>query len=143
MKIVKTIAIAFVAYVLLVVAFEAYLGIVQPRFGQDEVEGMNATIVITTTGADGATEDRVVVPMTTDGQLYVSSNHWPRSWYKRALANPDVQVTQDGETKDYRAVPVAEPGDEYDRLQSEHPHPAWFRFMTGYPPRKFLRLEER
>lgn len=143
MKIVRNLGIAILAYVAVVVLFEAYLGIVQPQFKQDEVEGMNATIVITTADADGGTEDRVVVPMESDGYLYVSSNHWPRSWYNRALENPEVQVTKDGETNDYTAVPIESSSAEYDRLQQEHPHPAWFRFMTGYPPRRFLRLEER
>ena len=63
--------------------------------------------------------------------------------YKRALENPQLRVTNAGETKDYLAVPIAAPGDEHDRLVREHPHPVWFRFLTGYPPRRFLRLEVR
>ncbi|MBW2668260.1 MAG: nitroreductase family deazaflavin-dependent oxidoreductase [Deltaproteobacteria bacterium] len=65
-----------------------------------------ATIVITTTGADGESYDRVLSPIDDDGQLVVAANHWPRAWYHRALENPDVRVTREGEITDYRAVPV-------------------------------------
>ena len=143
MKAIRNAGVAILVYAIVVVLFEAYLGIVQPRFGDDEIEGMNATIVITTTGTDGSTQERVVVPMVSDEQLYVSANHWPRSWYKRALENPELQVTTGDETKDYLAVPIAAPGTEHDRLEREHPHPVWFRFLTGFPPRRFMRLEAR
>lgn len=143
MSFVKPLAIAFVAYVALVAAFETYLGVAQPRFHNDQAEGWDATIVLTTTAADGSTQKRVVSPMVTDGQLYVSANHWPRSWYNRVLANPDLQVTNRSETHDYTAVPVRPGSEEHERLEHEHPHPAWFRFLTGYPPRRFVRLEPR
>ncbi len=143
MKVARNVGIVILAYVGVVVLFEAYLGLVQPKFDGNYVEGWDATIVITTTGADGSTQDRLVVPMVSDEYLYVSANHWPRSWYKRALENPELRVTNAGETKDYLAVPIAAPGDEHDRLVREHPHPVWFRFLTGYPPRRFLRLEVR
>lgn len=83
------------------------------------------------------------MPMTSDGQLFVSANHWPRSRYKRILANPDMRVTRDGNTGDYRATPISPDSPEHDRLSQEHPHPAWFRFLTGYPPRRFVRLDPR
>jgi hypothetical protein len=143
MKSVRMIGVMMFAYVGLVVAFEAYLGLVQPRFDTDDFGSWDATIVITTTGADGSTQDRVVVPMETDGYLYVSANHWPRSWYKRALENSEVRVTNAGETESYMTVPVPASGEEHDRLEREHPHPVWFRFLTGFPPRRFLRLEPR
>lgn len=132
MKAIKIVAIVFLAYVGVVVAFESFLGLVQPK---------NASvIVITTTDASGA-QDRVVTPIRDGGQLYVAANHWPRSWYNRALANPDVQVTEDGQKTDYRAVPVT--GAEHDRLAVEHAHSVWFRLLTGFPPRYFVRLEPR
>jgi len=140
---IRYIGIAVLAYVAVVVAFELYLGLVQPRFRRDLVEEWDAPVVITTAGADGSTEDRLVVPMVTEGHLYVSANHWPRSWYKRAMKNPEVRVTKNGETNDYLAVPIDPASPEHDRLEREHPHPAWFRFLTGYPPRRFVRLEPR
>lgn len=143
MKVARNVALAGLAYIAMVVVFEIYLGLFQPRFDENYVEEWDATIVVTTTGEDGSTQDRVVVPMTSDGHLYVSANHWPRSWYKRALANPEVRVTSGGETGEYMAVVIAPGSAEHERLLDEHPHPAWFHLMTGFPPRRFLRLEPR
>jgi hypothetical protein len=133
MKAMKIAAIVLLVYVGVVAAFESFLGLAQPRPA--------STIVITTTGADGDAEDRVLTPVHDGGQLYVSANHWPRSWYKRALANPQVQVTIDGQKKDYTAVPVSEA--ENDRLATEHAHSIGFKILTGFPPRSFLRLDPR
>lgn len=143
MKIVRRVALVFVAYVVMVVGFEAYLGLAQPSFDADFVKEWDAPVVITTIGEDGSRQDRFVVPMRSEGHLYVSANHWPRSWYRRALENPKVEITSDGKTTEYVAVPVPAPSEEQDRLEREHPHPAWFRFLTGYPPRRFVRLEPR
>lgn len=133
MRPLKIVAIVVLIYVGIVVVFESFLGYFQP---QNE-----STIVITTFDADGNAESRVVSPVDDGGRLYVSANHWPRSWYERALANPDVQVTRDGRTTDYRAVPVT--GAEDERLQRDHAHPVLFRILTGFPPRNFLRLDPR
>jgi hypothetical protein len=129
----KIATIVILAYVGLVAAFESFLGIVQPQNA--------STIVITTTGEDGSVEERVVSPLKTGEHLYVAANHWPRSWYKRALKNPEVQVTMDGEKKAYRAVHVC--GAEHDRVQSEQALGIAFRILTGFPPRYFLRLDPR
>lgn len=131
MRIVRIVAIALVAYVGVVVLFESFLGFFQPQ--------RSSTVVITTFGDDGVGQDRVVMPMRSEGSLYVSANHWPRSWYVRARANPRVQVTEGGVTTDYVAVPVT--GAEHDRMAVEHAHPLAFRILTGFPPRYFLRLD--
>ena len=55
---------------------------------------------------DGAAHDRVVSRLESDGRLYVAANHWPRAWYDRALENPDVAITRNGERSEHRAVPV-------------------------------------
>ena len=133
MKAVKIVAIAFLVYVGIVVAFESSIGILQPSGG--------TTLVITTFDADGASHERVVSRLESDGHLYVAANHWPRAWYRRALANPDVQATVDGQKRDYRAVPVT--GAEHDRVDSENSLPFVFRIVTGFPPRYFLRLDPR
>jgi hypothetical protein len=75
-----------------------------------------------------------------DGVVYVAANHWPRAWYERALVNPHVTLSAEGESIDYTAVPVT--GAEHDRVNAEHPL-GFLRFLTGFPPRKFLRLEPR
>lgn len=99
------------------------------------------TIVITTTDAEGRSYDRVVSPIERDGQLFVAANHWPRAWYRRALRNPDVRVTRDGTTTDYRAVPVSE--EERGRLLDDSGFPMVAYLFTGFAPRQFLRLDPR
>lgn len=131
MKLVKIVAILAVAYVALVVAFETWLGYAQPTSGD--------TVVITTVDDDGAAHDRVVSALDSDGQLYVSANHWPRAWFKHIQHRPHVQVTRDGEVGTYVAVPID--GAERARVAAEHPHSLVFRILTGFPPRRFVRLD--
>ena len=99
------------------------------------------TIVLSTTGADGTSYERVVSPIDDDGQLFVAANHWPRAWYHRVLENPNVRVTRKGETTDYRAVPVSE--QERERLLDESGFPLVAYVFTGFAPRQFLRLDPR
>jgi hypothetical protein len=133
MKALKVVAIAVLVYVGIVAAFESLIGTLQPASG--------SVLVITTFDADGAPHDRVVSRLESAGQLYVAANHWPRAWYRRALANPEVQATIDGKKGDYRAVPVT--GAEHDRVEGEHGHGVVFRILTGFPPRYFVRLDPR
>lgn len=107
---------------------------------QPENFGM-PTIVLTTTGTDGKPYERVLTPIDDGDRLFVSANHWPRAWYHRALANPDVRVTRDGDTADYRAVPVS--AQERERLLDESRFPRIAYLFTGFAPRQFLRLEPR
>ena len=133
MKALKIVAIAVLVYVGIVAAFESLIGFLQPSAG--------ATLVITSFDAAGAPHDRVVSRLESDGRLYVAANHWPRAWYRRALANPEVQATIDGKKGDYRAVPVT--GAEHERVEGENRHGVVFRILTGFPPRYFLRLDPR
>ena len=89
----------------------------------------------------GNTRDRVVSRLDSDGKLYVAANHWPRAWYRQVLEHPAVQVTLDGNKGDYTAVPASP--DEHERLQAEHPHSLAFQVLTGFPPRRFVRLDPR
>ncbi len=133
MKALKIVAIVVLVYVGIVVAFESLIGYFQPTAG--------STHVITTFDGDGTAHDRVVSRIESDGQLYVAANHWPRAWYKRALENPEMQVTLNGEKADYRAVPVT--GMEHDRVDGENALPVVFRILTGFPPRYFVRMDPR
>ena len=133
MRALKIVAIVAGVWVVVVVAFESMIGYFQPEAG--------ATLVITTFDEDGTPHDRVVSRLESGGQLYVAANHWPRAWYNRALENPEVEITVDGEKGDYRAVAVT--STEHDRVDSEHSlHPV-FRIVTGFPPRYFVRLDPR
>jgi uncharacterized pyridoxamine 5'-phosphate oxidase family protein len=133
MRVVKIAAILLLVYVGIVVAFESLIGYLQPT--------QETTIVITTFDAGGAAHDRVVSRLESDGKLYVAANHWPRAWYERALKNPEVQATLDGQKRDYRAVPVT--GAEHARVDGDNSLPLVFKILTGFPPRKFVRLEPR
>ncbi len=132
-KAVKLIATLFLVYVGIVIAFESLLGYFQPA-GE-------TTLVITTKAEDGTPNDRVLSRLESNGQLYVAANHWPRAWYNRALENPNVQVTLDGEKGDYLAVPVTE--EEHGRVNGENSLGVMFRILTGFPPRYFVRLDPR
>ena len=132
MRAVKIVGIVLVSYVLIVVAFESLIGFFQPEAPD--------TLVLTTVGEDGGAVDRVLQSLHSDGQLYVAVNHWPRAWHRRALANPRVRVTRDGETRNYMAVPVT--GEEYARVASDYPRPVAFLLLTGFPPRHFVRLNQ-
>jgi len=133
MKPLKIIAIAVVAYVGIIVAFESLIGYFQPADG--------STLVITTFDGDGVPNDRVVSPLESNGQLYVATNHWTRAWYNRVLERPEVHVKLDGKTGDYRAVPVT--GVEHDHVADENRLGVFLRILTGFPPRYFVRLDPR
>ncbi len=131
MKALKIFAILVVVYVGGVVVFESYLGYAQPE--------NQRTLVITTTDATGASNERVLASLESNGQLYVSANHWPRAWYKQALESPNVLVARAAEAHKYLAVPISE--EEARRVNNEHRHSLGFRILTGFPPRVFLRLD--
>ncbi|MBW2244688.1 MAG: nitroreductase family deazaflavin-dependent oxidoreductase [Deltaproteobacteria bacterium] len=133
MKVMKIASIVVVVYLGIVVAFESLIGFFQPTAG--------STLVITTFEGNGTPHDRVVSRLQSNDQLYVAANHWPRAWYERALENPDVQVTLDGNKGDYRAVPIT--GAEHDRVDADNSLGPVFRLLTGFPPRYFVRLDPR
>jgi len=84
---------------------------------------------------------KVLKWMAVAGQLYVAANHWPRAWYRRTLGNPRVQVSLDGVRRDYLAVPAV--GEEHERVDRDNSLGLAFRFLTGFPPRYFVRLDQR
>lgn len=80
MKILKIISIGLVVvYIGLVVLFESWLGYSQPS---------NQNSLVITTFDDQVMKNRVLSAVNNDGKLYVSANHWPRSWYRQALSIP-------------------------------------------------------
>ena len=134
MKVLKIFGILLGVYVGIVVIFESLLGYFQPT---DE-----STLVITVTEADASRRDRVLTSIESDGNLYVAVNHWPRAWYHAVQAHPEVTVTFRGDVGAYRAVEVTP--EEHDRLDNVvQPLPFLIRFLTGFPPRYFVRLEPR
>jgi len=132
-KAIKIFAILILVYVGIVVVFESLLGYFQPE--------NRSTLIITTTDEDGIAKNRVLARLESNGQLYVATNHWPRAWYYQTLVNPNVQVTFEGDTSDYLAVPVT--GEEHERVNSDNRHSIAFRILIGFAPRYFFRLEPR
>jgi hypothetical protein len=128
---IKIVVILFIVYAAIVASFETWLGFSQPQGG--------STIRITTTDADGTKKERVVSRIDSDGKLYVAANHWPRHWYHDVLAHPEVQVISDGKTLSYVAVPVT--GAEFDHVNAEHELGPMIRVLTGFPPRRLVRLD--
>ena len=131
MKALKIVVIVLLVYAGIVTAFESMIGYMQP-------EG-DGTLVITTFDPDGTAHDRVVSKLDVEGELYVAANHWPRAWFRRALANPRVQATIGGEKRDYTAARIE--GAEHERVSAARPLGPVFRVLTGFPPRYFLRLD--
>ncbi len=129
MKAAKRIAFFLLAYAGFVAVFE-----IQSGYLQRETE---YTLILTTTAADGTSIDRVLAHLESDGQLYVSAH--PRAWYNRALKNPRVQVTVDGEKKNYLAVPVT--GEEHVRVDADNRIGIHYRILMGFAPRSLLRLD--
>ena len=118
-------------YIAIIATFESLLGYFQPS-GQ-------GSLVITTADEDGTRHDRVLARLQSNDELFVAVNHWPRAGYGRALENPSVQVSVDGVTGSYLAVPVTD--EEHDRVNRENSLGIVFRILTGFPPRYFLRLD--
>lgn len=141
MKALRPVVIALAMYVGLVVAFESFVVIMGKRQADRGVGPDEGWLVIITTDAHGGANETVVAGVESAGHLYVAANHWPRRWYQRALENPDVEIDRAGERLGYRAVPVA--GGERERIVADYSLPWFVRFLTGFPPRSFLRLDPR
>ena len=127
----KIIVILLVLYALLVVLFESSLGYFQPESA--------STLQIATINADGTVNQRILARIDSAGQLYVAANHWPRAWYREALATPSVEVNLESGQGSYIAVPVE--GAEHDSVNADNSLGLMFRMLTGFPPRYFLRLD--
>jgi len=118
-------------YVYQVVAFETSLGRNQPE--------NPSTIVIATFNNDNERHERVVRLTEIDGKAYIAAQHWPRAWYRQALARPDIEVKMEDVFEPYRAVPLQ--CEELKMVKSIYTMPFSFRYRTGFPPRRFLRLD--
>ena len=133
MKIARIIGGLLLAYVAVVATFESLLGVFQPV--------NQSTLTITTSDEAGSMNERVLSRLESQGRMYVAANHWPRAWYKQTLKNPHVVIGIGDETKNYLAVPVS--GAEHDQVDSDNSLGFGFRVLTGFPPRYFVRLDER
>ena len=127
----KKIIVLLIGYMGLVIVFESFLGLIQPRSGD--------TMVITSFEIDGKAINRVVSRLEQGSDIFVAVNHWPRAWARRIRLNPNVQITYNETTLNYSAVLLE--GGEHDKAVSDFPVPLAFRVLTGFPPRYFFRFE--
>lgn len=126
------VAALFLIYVGSIVYFEARLGYLQPQGGSN---------IVIATFDDGERHERVVRLTRIDGDNYIAAQHWPRAWYRQALRNPQIEVKMDDVFEPYVAVsPV---GEELAMVKENYQMGFNFRFRTGFPPRRFLRLDPR
>lgn len=132
-KIGKILLIILAIYVGIVVLFESLLGFYQPEQGN--------TMVLRTFEDDGELHPRVVARLDRDGEIFVAVNHWPRAWARRLQRNPDLEMTYEGVTATYTAVVLTDA--EHDQGQIDFSVPFAFKFLTGFPPRYFIRLDPR
>ena len=131
MKLKKAIFFIFIGYLGLVIVFETFLGIIQPR--------STDTMVITSFDASGEATKRVVSRLERGGQIFVAVNHWPRAWARRIQLNPNVQITYGEITRNYNAVVLK--GEDHLQASCDFAVPFLFRILTGFPPRYFFRFE--
>lgn len=130
MKFVKITLGVILTYVAIVVVFETLLGHYQPQ--------SEGTLILTTTDAEGMSNDRVLSKIEYNHQLYIAANHWPRAWYRQVLHSPLVEVAMGGERVPYRAVEVT--GEEHVEVDNARPLGLTIRLLTGFPPRYFVKL---
>ncbi len=138
MSVLAAAGVAVAAYLGIVVAVESLVGFMGRRHARRGVQAGETWLTITAT-VDGEDRSVVVAGVESAGRTYVAANHWPRTWYRRMVENPDVRVTVQGRQAACRAVPVS--GDERSRIASEYHLPLIVRILTGFPPRAFLRLD--
>jgi len=118
------------AYVLIILILELLIWRTQPAMDS----GVTLTI------KDGnETITRVLYGHEAGGSLYVSSNHWFRSWYWAALRNPEIQVVYAGEVTTRIAKAVTP--DSKDGELASYEMGFILRLICGFAPRKFLKLE--
>jgi hypothetical protein len=130
-EIIWIVSIVVLGYVGFVALAEGLIGYIQPH--------MDEGVTLTTTDAEGRTSERRLAGAKLEGKLYVASNHWLRGWYNRALAHPSVLVDVDGVRAAYEAVPVE--AEERDRIADAYRMGFVLRFICGFAPSKFLRLD--
>ena len=131
MQIANVLLTAGLVYVGFVALMEGLIGFIQPQ--------MDGGVRLTTTDAEGRTSERMLAGARVDGNLYIASNHWLRGWYHESLQHPEVEVTVDGEKTPRIAVRVV--GEERDRLAEAYRMGFVLRFICGFAPSRFLRLD--
>jgi hypothetical protein len=139
MKLVRILAMLLALYVGLGLLADAAIGWFQPQGGN--------TAVLRTFDPSGASKDTVLGLLDDHGQLWVESGHWFRGWYRRVVANPDVELVRGGQAAPYRATPLDTPEavDTVTRLMGKGSSSRYWiaRTLLLFAPIKPVRLDPR
>lgn len=126
-------------YLMLGLGFGGTVGFLQPEDG--------GTAVLGTIDDRGIAYETVVRPVVDkDGQIWILSGQWFRSWYNRAIENPEVTLQQKGKAISYRAIPLEE-SVEVERVLSLRRGGAstaqvfLYQALLLFAPVKILKLE--
>jgi len=139
MKLVRVLAMLLALYVGLGLLADAAIGWFQPQGGN--------TAVLRTFDASGGSKDTVLGLLDDRGQLWVESGHWFRGWYRRVVANPDVELVRGGQAAPYRATPLDTPEavDTVTRLMGKGSSSRYWiaRTLLLFAPIKPVKLDPR
>ncbi len=133
MKIVKVLSVLIAVYIGAIAAMGGFVAYFQPQ--------MPGVLMLTTTDEEGKAYNRLLGRFEVDGVRYLAVNSWPRRWYELALANPNVEITVDGQRTQFTAVRID--SIERQHMLEKYPTPLWMKILSGFPPRQFLRLDPR
>ena len=122
-------------YIGSVINYEVNLGWNQPMRGN--------SIIIATYDDEDVRHERVLSLREMDSVMYVSANHWPRAWYRQALANPSVEVKLANAQgfANFTAVPLE--SSEEERVRERFRPGFRAQLRMGCAPREYLRLDPR
>jgi hypothetical protein len=141
MKAVRIVSIVLGCYLVIAVVLDSAIGYFQPQ------PAGSSTVVLRTYDDVGRPHDTVLAALDDNGQLWLESGHWSRGWYHRAIKHPDVDLTRDGQTRPYHAVPIDTPEAQatVTRLMGKGEGVAYWigRTLLLFAPVKPLRLDPR
>jgi hypothetical protein len=142
-QIVRRLAVAVVAFVVLALAVDAVIAVFQPVVATEETE-----CVIRTVDENGRMHEDRLALVDDGGTLWVQSGHHFRGWYHRLVRNPDVELVRGGEARPYRAVPIDTPETEAHIRELMKQRAGAFRFylirtLLLFADMKPVRLDPR
>jgi hypothetical protein len=99
-----TAIVALGGFVVLALAFDAFIGVTQLQLEPGRAEG-----VLRTFDDEGRAHESRMIVIDDGDTTWVQSGHHFRGWYHRLRRNPDVELIRDGEVLRYEAVPLDTP----------------------------------
>jgi hypothetical protein len=103
-RILRNLLVFAAGLVVLALAIDAVVGLVQPALEPGDAEG-----VLRTFDEAGSLHESRLVVLDDGVTIWIQSGHHFRGWYHRLLRNPEVELVRGGEMRPYRAVPLDTP----------------------------------